>query len=419
MNKVPGALLLRLAGVLRFAARAGAAALATVGLATVGLPGTPARPTTPTLAGSFVPGLIARAGSSSTVMVLGTATCTGGGRHLCLGLWSATVGRAGLVDRLTKLTAPPSTRPKFAGSTGLVGAVVFSNRLDGYAVEHSSSQPTASTVFATTDGGRSWRRAELGAGSVWSMVATAHELYAVTAHCSGRDTRTTGITCDDYRLARSTAGSASWRSVRIPGEAANFGNGIGLGAEGDRVWLTYQALTAGAEPVLLTSVGGVAPFSSRSEPSLEGIGPCWLDATPGGALWAACPTGMMVSYLRSPDGGRHFSAYWDFAGTGGASVDPVSAQVAYRYTGIGRYKGDGYAAIPADEVQRTTDGGAEFSSVGHLPSNFGAGALLLFLNETDGFALGSIVQRGGDVGVEVSALLETHDAGRTWTRVSF
>ena len=108
---------------------------------------------------AFAPALVARAGATATVFVLGSAPCTGG---RCVELF-----RGGAGPRLRAyVSAPPSGRPSSSDvfSTGSVAALVFANQDDGYAIEGPEPSgdggllgTATGPVYATTDGGESWR----------------------------------------------------------------------------------------------------------------------------------------------------------------------------------------------------------------------------------------------------------------------
>jgi hypothetical protein len=279
-----------------------------------------------------------------------------------------------------------------------VGRLVFANTEDGYALSGLDQDPSG-RYYVTTDGAQGWRGTSFGSQiTVMAMTATPQAFYAVLARC----TAGAAAGCRDYRLARSAAGSGTWSSVPIPGTGALDGAGVGLSAAGSLVWLTYQPPRL-AQPRLLSSVEGRPPFTSRVEPGLGSVTNCTLAAMPGGVVWAECPTGMLVSWFRSPDAGRRFEPVWTTPGTGGGALDPVAATVAYRYTG-------GSPASP-QTVQLSTDGGAHFRPVSKLAFNPGARAQLLFVNQVQGYALGSEA--------DGPALVYTADGAKHWTRVQF
>jgi hypothetical protein len=227
------------------------------------------------------------------------------------------------------------------------------------------------------------------------MVASDNVFYALLTRCR------TKVTCRVVSLASSPAGSRSWSSVPFPSHEAIEGNGasVAIGATGSQVWLTYMDYPAVSGSQFVSSVRGQPPFTTITQPNLGGVVACSLSPMLGDVIWARCPTGMMVSELRSIDGGQHFTFVWSSMGTGGTDFDPVTAEMAFRYLG---------AESPT--VERTTDGGQTFVQVGQLPFSSGATTHLLFLNQQDGFALGY---------TQVSTLLETTNGGATWTTVNF
>jgi hypothetical protein len=356
---------------------------------------------------SVAPGLVVQAGDTSTVFVLGTAHCAGG---LCLQLWRGTGGAGVGAEQWSEMVAPPSATPSFAGSDGSVESLVFANSSDGYAVEGptpSAGPLIGAPVFVTVDGGTSWSPIGFGADvSVFKMVTSGNVFYAVLVHCTPSSAVTVS-TCEDYRLGRSVVGTTSWSSVPIPGTSSLDDTAVGLGAAGGSVWLTYLQQTDGAVPQLLESRDGVPPFTTVSEPPLVGVTACALTVSPGNVIWADCPTGMMQTYLRSPDAGRHFSALWSAYGTIGASYDAISGDVAYRYLGT-----------QSQLLQRTTDGGQRFATVARLVFSGGTGTQLVFTDANDGFALGDL---GANQRTQpaVPTLLQTLDGGTSWTTVRF
>jgi hypothetical protein len=308
------------------------------------------------------------------------------------------------------MVAPPSATPSFVGSDGSVESLVFANSSDGYAVEGpapSAGPLIGAPVFVTVDGGESWSPIGFGADvSVFKMVTSGNVFYAVLVHCT-RSSAVTVPTCEDYRLGRSVVGTTSWSSVPIPGTSSLDDTAVGLGAAGASVWLTYMQGTDDAVPQLLESSGGVPPFTTVSEPPLAGVTACAITVSPGNVIWADCPTGMMQTYLRSPDAGGHFSALWSASGTIGASYEALSGDVAYRYLGT-----------QSQLLQRTTDGGRQFATVARLVFSEGTGTQFVFTDANDGFALGDLGENQRSQPA-VPTLLQTLDGGTSWTTVSF
>jgi len=168
----------------RALAAAVGAGLLCVGLAACGASTSTTRAssstTQPTTASSaFSPSLVARAGTSDTVFVLGTASC---GSGLCLQLWRGQAGSGATRGHFTEVNAPPSAAPRYAGSIGSVRQLVFANTEDGYALELEPNSIWM-TAFATSNGGKSWHSVSFGPNvTVFAMVASAQHVYAVLVH---------------------------------------------------------------------------------------------------------------------------------------------------------------------------------------------------------------------------------------------
>lgn len=195
--------------------------------------------------------------------------------------------------------------------------------------------------------------------------------------------------------------SLDWSSVAIPGATALVQGTIDVAVSGPEVWLTFQPRL---EPVLVRSHDGRPPFSQWPAPQLLGVAACSLSPESADVVWAECPTGMMISWFRSTDAGAHFTHWWETSGTGGNAFDPLSATAAYRYTGIG--------PGPAYLLQRTTDGGASFTTVGRLFPNEGITPQLAFSDVEHGYVLGP--RPAGEAGFQA---LYTSDGGRRWRPV--
>jgi hypothetical protein len=345
---------------------------------------------------SFLAQTMAQAGSGGDIYVLGTAPC---GAKKCFGLWYGAPS-AGGPSHFSRVSVPVTVASKQDGVAPTGTYLVFANSRDGYLTVNTdySGPNSRPQVFATTDGARTWRRISFGQGmGLFQMVASGNEFYAVLAQCAPN-----GTTCSGYSLAHSRAGSVSWSGVPFPGTMALNPNevAVGLGASGSHVWLTYLDYPTVLLPQLVESSGGLPPFTAIPQQSLGAVTACGLTPMPGDVIWANCPTGMMVSELRSTDGGRHFTPIWSYSGTGGMSFDPVTTTLAYRFLGI-----------ESTAVQRTTDGGVHFATVGRLPAEIGNSARLLFTSPRDGFALGYAGDGSPD-------LVQTVDGGATWTVVS-
>jgi hypothetical protein len=183
-----------------------------------------------------------------------------------------------------------------------------------------------------------------------------------------------------------------------------------LAAVDNTVWIYVDPLEASAPPFILKSSDGRTPFSRFPEPGLVSVTTCRISLMTTMAAWVTCPTGMMVSWWRTTDGGHHFAPWWETSGTGGDVFDPITATVAYRYTGD---VGPG----PPDTLELSTDGGTHFVAVAHLPFSDGSQVELAFLDHKDGFVL-SWENEAGEVGASHSVVLFTSDGGQAW-RVVF
>ncbi len=348
----------------------------------------------------FSPLAVFPAGSSGGLLVTGTVPC---GTKTCPSLVRGSVGTDGLVDRWQALTPPPITPTVDPGALE-VGTLVFANRLEGYDLV-PSGVPYRTIVYATTNGGRQWHQVTLGSGTVFGMAATTSSFYAVTASC-------TGSTCHDYRLAHAAVGGGPWSSVPIPGTSALNGSPVSLAASKSHVFLNFDPPVPGSHPLLLTSGDGNPPFQVQAAQELTSVAACQLIPGPDSVLWAACPTGMLISYLRSPNGAAPFTNCWTYSGTGGGGIAPVDSNVVYRYTGI---PSSAPQAIPANTLQLSTDAAKTFTTVGPLPSGTNQGGFtrqLLFPNQHDGFWLGVT----GAASPSVMALYETNTGGRQWSK---
>ncbi len=181
-------------------------------------------------------------------------------------------------------------------------------------------------------------------------------------------------------------------------------------AQGHEVLVNFDPPVSGGQPHLLIARDGRRPFTTDLVARLESAGACDLSPQPGGAVWSACPTGMLVSYLHAPRAAGPYRPVWDYAGTGGGGLVAVTARIAYRYTGIAA---GGPATVPADALQRSTDAGRSFADAGPWPFAHRAGTApaFVFLNERDGFGIGP-----APTATRTPEVVETADAGRHWER---
>jgi hypothetical protein len=155
---------------------------------------------------------------------------------------------------------------------------------------------------------------------------------------------------------------------------------------------------------LLRSEGGLAPLrvAGRSDWTST-TGACELTATSYSSMWELCFTGMQEAWLYSNDEGGHFRRFWWPFQTAGTDFDAVSNDVAYRYTGP-------VSTPRPSELELTTNGGASFTPIAHLPF----ASEMTFLNIRHGYLIGSTTAKASNGG-----LLQTFDGGHSWTEVVF
>lgn len=393
----------------RRAAVVGLVAAASALMAACGVPTGPAASTSPggttapggaAVPAGFQPQTMVRVGHTDAVVVAGAAPC---GRKVCAALVRGSLAADGLVGRWHRLRPPPIAAARNPATLNL-GKLAFANAVDGYDLIPPSAPGGATHVYATTDGGGSWRPTPITSQTVLTLLAAPPSgFYAVTARCGSQS-------CGDYQLARSTAGSTHWSSAPMPATTGLDGNPVGLAVSGDEVLVNFDPPVAGGEAHLLVASGGRPPFTVHLVPQLVSVAACDLSPQPGGAVWASCPTGMMVSYLHAPSPDGPYTSVWAYAGTGGGGLVPVTGKVAYRYTGIPELRPD---KLPGDTLQRSTNAGRSFVDTGPWPfaHNTGTTPQFLFLNRQDGFGLGTTT--GKD---PTAAVFETDDAGRHWTQ---
>lgn len=340
---------------------------------------------------TFEPAVISRITGTQAVMVLGTNTCNG---RLCAQLWRVSAGGRDIVE----LAAPPGVTAVRPGIIDGPGALVFANSEDGYALPALESGGQA---YYTSDGAKTWRHlpAPLAPSLVGVVVAGGH-FYGLIYTC----TTTKGVKHCSYRLGRSSLGTPAWSSVAIPGAGGVEEGSASIAATGDVIWTYLEPQKAGAEPVILKTGKKLLHFSKLAEPALVSVATCDMALMTTSTAWVSCPTGMMVSWLRTTDGGHHFTHWWETSGTGGDAFDPLSATVAYRYTGE---VGPGAPRT----LGLTTNGGKSFVPVAHLSLSGGSQGELAFVSEQDGYALSPA---GGAAGAERSALRYSSDGGREW-----
>ena len=296
---------------------------------------------------TFEPLMIVRVAASNVTYILGNSGCA---TASCLRL----VRTTDALSRYTTMALPPVTSVRGIPS-GSLGQVVFATARDGYALNEVNG---ATTLYVTLDGARSWHRQAITNGAViGGLVATSTKVYVIAMRCAKMTSGNTG--CGHYQLFRSGLLAQQWTSTPIPNGNASPYDYLGRPtAYGDMVFLSEQLHNA----LLITSRDGGASFDTRLVPRLTSVAGCSLTATSSTALWAECPTGMLVSLFYSGDAGNKWTSLLNprgpaFAGTGGGAFDPVSSDLAYI----------DFGQMPrTNNVVRVTNAGRDVKAVGTL-----------------------------------------------------
>jgi photosystem II stability/assembly factor-like uncharacterized protein len=343
-------------------------------------PREPARSQTGPPAGQTGP-LSATFVSPSQGWVLISVSC---GRAFCLQLQHTTDGGS----RWTVVPSPQLASPAVAGQ---VRGVRFADSQDGWVY--------GSRLFATHDGGRSWRAVALpGLGRPLADVAALAVLdgFVDAVVVAGLDPNTGGpsklyvsdISRDDWRPVAGVGGSGNWGTLTAA-------DGVGYAS------VTAESFAGGGAPVVTTGLHLFRSLDGRSwarrpaPPCVTGI-PAAATST---VLYLVCGGGVAAGsqskpVYRSDDGGDTWLAVTSapFGGDlDGAAASPDTLLVSW---------GGGAAGIYA-----SLDSGERWASAytGKIPIGI---TELGMTNAAEGYAIDSR-----------SLLVMTHDAGRHWAVV--
>lgn len=289
----------------------------------------------------------------------------------------------------TTLHLPPISKSR-GSLLGDLSELIFANSKDGYALINTTKP---FVWWATTDGAQTWHPLDIATGeTIQQLIPTRDGLYAVIAHCVKE------YTCTDFRIARSTLTANRWTVKALPATLSK--GGYAFAAFDSILWANRQGPHV---PLLFTSRNEGRTFTQSSAPALASVNACGLTPMSANALWAECPTGMLVSFFYSVNAGVHWTAIsrYEFAGTGGGAFDPVSSSLSY--LDFGPYTGR------SKDLYAVTDSGHKMVAIGNLACESTNG--LVFSNAKLGLA---ICQKNG---LAASAyLLRTSDGGRVWTK---
>jgi photosystem II stability/assembly factor-like uncharacterized protein len=321
--------------------------------------------------------------SARTGYVLGARGCS---RLPCKARLKETVngGRTWKSVPAPAVSLVPTYTPTPASA---VSAVRFENARDGWLF--------APALWATTDGGRKWRRMSLP-GEVIALAASDGVVFAVSESVNG------GL--DQARLYRSKVGTARWTLVRgiAPQNALTvFGHsvwaGIASGADGNlwrsadsgKHWSTLSfrcpSGTISASPVAAASTADVAiGCSDQGFPQ------------PGQSI---------KKLFASSNGGRTFHL---------AGSPPLAGQIGTVAMPPGRPRMITMsAASGATYLYRSADGGKTWGETVYLDGGLDTRDLA-YVSGTTGYV---IHFSGGPVIAYGQGLLKTSNAGATWKAV--
>ncbi|MDQ3895156.1 MAG: hypothetical protein M3292_10950 [Actinomycetota bacterium] len=243
-------------------------------------------------------------------------------------------------------------------------------------------------LYATHDGGASWRR--LALGDVLQFTTAGGEAYAITARCTPQR-------CSQYHLERAPVVANRWDVTALP--FAADGSLFGLAALGPKVWLLGTRASKGpmTHNVLARSSDGGRTFTSGPGLCYAGLGGELAPASPT-VIWAVCPTGLLAGAWRSTDGGVTFAQLKTPPLANSAVLAPASERVAVLF-------GNGAGA----RLLRTTNGGRTWRAA----KTPGRATDIQWV----GFSAkvgAALVQLGGS---QMNALWRTTDSGADWFAV--
>jgi hypothetical protein len=236
------------------------------------------------------------------------------------------------------------------GDAYLFAQFAFADPNDGYIA--------GARFWDTHDGGRRWRRVNLG-GQVGSVATGGGFVYATVSNYPR------GF------LMRSAVGHDDWTVL------AEAPDGFQSVTVDHGTVLLDESITLGGEQRILISHDQGASFTA-SWP-LEEIGCAPQEPVPA-VVWMLCSDGMMDTFYRSTDGGLTFAQPdWDGNPVQIPALElPNSARLAAATAST--------AVVGFQRLLRTTDGGSSFKPVG-LPLA-ASGWDVTFLDSRHGLALG-------------------------------
>ncbi|AYF75729.1 hypothetical protein D7D52_19885 [Nocardia yunnanensis] len=268
-----------------------------------------------------------------------------------------------------------------------------------FADSHHGWIETSHGLFATHDGGTTWRpadpelTAEVQSGSLTVSGDTA---YFAAVETGGRPV-----------LFTSTVGTDSWtKTTGIPATVGGGPNPLAhVVAVGSRAWYeVYDRGWGGARLVDGTWTGWASPCG--------GDGPADWTVTSAKRVLALCgrsgfhdDNGTTMRLLTSIDGGVSFTETAQLAPT----LVPNAALAAADATHLN--------AVLDNQVLASADGGQSWSTAYTAPDPGWQVSSSVFATDTTGFMI--LAQAGTGSGPQATRMLVTQDAGHSWAPVEF
>lgn len=279
--------------------------------------------------------------------------------------------------------------------------VSFASPADGWAaMQGGCTGPgiCAAGLFATSDGGRSWREIAASGASAGPAVPRLPigQAGSDIVYLGGGQGWVGGAGVGEWRTAD---GGRTWTAV--PGSAAMPAVQAVVPGTGGVAWaLEEPSAGTPATDVLATTDGGRVWRWAGTIPAAANV-----LGEAGGTLWAlgAPQTGIAGdgAVLRSTDGGRN----WLRSASAGLSFDALAPLGRERAVAVAAGPGGGF------RIAVTADGGRTWSRAalpGPRAAAPGPTLGMGFWNARDGWGLGTPAN--------LDAILETRDGGRTWFR---
>jgi N-acetylneuraminic acid mutarotase len=324
------------------------------------------------------------------IWALGSVPC---GRSLCPAILGSSDGGAHFVT-----LAAPKSRLEVGREPYEDLGLYFADAAHGFVYGPG--------LWATDDGGHSWAYQHLP-GTVMAVGSSGSDAYALV--CT-RALASCAIERPDMELLRAPIVGGRWTRVFLP--APLYFNSS-LAIQGRTIVLTNGLSDElGDHPTdMVISLNGGRSFRAEATPCFVGLGGRVYPAlTPGGVLWAACPTGMEAEALVSRDGGLS----WHKVPTGGfdnaLTVSPASAGTALIWP-----------APPSGGLALTTNGGHSFLRVfggeaplaGTYPTLIWAG----YATASRAYLLDSLVPVSASASQPANEIWRSDDGGRRWTEL--